>query len=59
MAILLFPGLPGGVELLVILLMMSMFLVVPLALVIGAYLFGKRRGRREAATERDKESTEQ
>ncbi|MBX0321753.1 hypothetical protein EGH21_01785 [Halomicroarcula sp. F13] len=45
--LLLFPGLPGGVELVVLLLMMVPFLGLPLALVVGAYLFGKRRGRAE------------
>jgi len=54
----LFPGLPGGPELLVILLMMAMFLVVPLALVIGAYLFGKRRGRAEMADDEAAERVE-
>ena len=45
MLLLLFPGIPGGVELLVILLMMGLFFVVPLALVVVAYLYGKRRGK--------------
>lgn len=45
--LLLFPGIPGGVELLVILIMMAMFGVVPLVLIAAAYLFGKRRGRAE------------
>ncbi|WP_135302300.1 hypothetical protein [Haloarcula amylovorans] len=45
--LLLFPGIPGGVELLVILIMMAMFGVVPLVLITAAYLFGKRRGRAE------------
>ncbi|MBV0900648.1 hypothetical protein [Haloarcula salina] len=44
----LFPGVPGITELIVILVMMAMVLVVPLALVVAAYLFGKRRGRAEA-----------
>ncbi|WP_336338072.1 hypothetical protein [Haloarcula brevis] len=44
----LFPGMPGAVELIVLLVMMGVFLVVPLALVVAAYLFGKRRGRAEA-----------
>lgn len=47
--IILFPGIPGGLELLVVLLMMAIFLLVPLVLVIGAYLFGKRRGQAESA----------
>lgn len=54
----LFPGMPGGPELLVILLMMAMFPVVPLALVIGAYLFGKRRGRLETADDGGTECVE-
>ncbi|MBV0923527.1 hypothetical protein KTS45_04875 [Halomicroarcula limicola] len=45
--LLLFPGVPGGIELLVIFVMMAVFLVVPLGLVVVAYLFGKRRGRAE------------
>ena len=48
MVLLLFPGIPGGVELLVILLMMGLFFVVPLALVVVAYLYGKRRGEAES-----------
>jgi hypothetical protein len=46
---LLFPGMPGTTELVIMLIMMGLFLVVPLALIVGAYLFGKRRGRAEAA----------
>ncbi|MEF8829898.1 MAG: hypothetical protein V5A15_03065 [Haloarcula sp.] len=49
MALPLFPGVPGGIELLVILIMMGVFLVVPLALIVAAYLFGKRRGRAETS----------
>ncbi|MGB9932753.1 hypothetical protein [Haloarcula amylolytica] len=49
MALLLFPGMPGAVELLVILVMMGLFLVVPLALIVAAYLFGKRRGKAEVS----------
>ncbi|WP_195156674.1 hypothetical protein [Haloarcula sp. CBA1127] len=49
MALLLFPGMPGSVELLVILVMMGLFLVVPLGLIVVAYLFGKRRGRAEVS----------
>lgn len=41
---LLFPGIPGGVELLVILLVMMFLLVVPGVLILGAYFVGKRRG---------------
>ncbi|GGM29338.1 hypothetical protein [Haloarcula argentinensis] len=47
--LLLFPGMPGVVELVVLLIMMGLFLVVPLALIVAAYLFGKRRGRAEAS----------
>ena len=49
MALLLFPGMPGGIELLIVLIMMGLFLVVPLALVVAAYLYGKRRGRAETS----------
>ena len=49
MALLLFPGMPGSAELLVILVMMGLFLVVPIVLIAAAYLFGKRRGRAEAS----------
>ena len=41
---LLFPGVPGGVELLVLFLVMALFLIVPVALIGVAYLLGKRRG---------------
>lgn len=41
---LLFPGIPGGVELLVILLVMMFLLVVPGVLLVG-YLVWQRRGR--------------
>ncbi|EMA07638.1 MULTISPECIES: hypothetical protein [Haloarcula] len=44
---LLFPGMPGAVELVILLIMMGLFLVVPLALIVAAYLFGKRRGKAE------------
>ncbi|MDS0222601.1 hypothetical protein NDI54_14745 [Haloarcula sp. S1AR25-5A] len=47
MVLLLFPGMPGAVELVILLIMMGLFLVVPLALIVAAYLFGKRRGRAE------------
>jgi hypothetical protein len=40
-------------ELLIILVMMGMFLVVPLALIVAAYLFGKRRGRAEVSESGD------
>jgi len=53
---LLFPGIPGGIELLVIVLMMAILLVVPFALVVGAYLFGKRRGRAESSEDDPTES---
>lgn len=46
---LLFPGVPGGVELLVILVMLSLFLLVPVALIGVGYLLGKRRGGAETA----------
>jgi hypothetical protein len=49
----LFPGMPGAVELFILLVMMGLFLVVPLALVVAAYLFGKRRGRAEASESAD------
>jgi hypothetical protein len=54
MALLLFPGVPGGIELLIILIMMGLFLVVPLALIVAAYLFGKRRGRAEMSESGDR-----
>ncbi|WP_276271240.1 hypothetical protein [Haloarcula litorea] len=57
-SLLLFPGLPGGPELLLVLIMMAMFAVVPLALVVAAYLFGKRRGRDEATDGTDRERVE-
>jgi len=45
----LFPGgLPGGTELVVILLIAVMGMVPVLALVAGVYLFGKSRGKAEA-----------
>ncbi|MBX0346853.1 MULTISPECIES: hypothetical protein [Haloarcula] len=47
--LLLFPGMPGTTELIIILLLMVPFLIVPLGLVAAAYLFGKRRGRSEVA----------
>jgi hypothetical protein len=56
--LLLFPGIPGGTELVILLVLMSGLLVVPLALVVGAYLFGKRRGRAESATDGDAEATD-
>jgi len=56
--ILLFPGMPGGPELLVVFLMMALFLIAPLALVIGAYLFGKRRARAESADDDAAENIE-
>jgi hypothetical protein len=46
----LFGGIPGGPELLVIALM-SIFLVVPIVLIGGAYVLGKRHGRRESTDE--------
>ncbi len=49
MALLLFPGMPGAIELVILLVMMGLFLVVPLALIVAAYLFGKRRGRAEVS----------
>jgi hypothetical protein len=54
MVLLLFPGVPGGIELLIILIMMGLFLVVPLALIVAAYLFGKRRGRAEMSESGDR-----
>lgn len=54
MALLLFPGVPGGIELLIVLIMMGLFLVVPLALIVAAYLFGKRRGRAEMSESGDR-----
>ncbi|MCJ0618351.1 hypothetical protein ACNO8S_04400 [Haloarcula sp. KBTZ06] len=53
MALLLFPGMPGTTEMVVMLVTMGMFLVVPLALVVAAYLFGKRRGRAEVSESGD------
>ena len=49
MALLLFPGMPGAIELVILLVMMGLFLIVPLALIVAAYLFGKRRGRAETS----------
>ncbi|MDQ2071621.1 hypothetical protein ACODNH_15215 [Haloarcula sp. NS06] len=46
---LLFPGMPGAVELVILLIMMGIFLIIPIALIVAAYLFGKRRGRAEAS----------
>jgi len=40
---------PGAAEPVILHLIMGRFLVVPLALVGAAYLFGKRRGRAEAS----------
>jgi len=55
----LFPGIPGGPELLVILLMMiGLFFIVPLAFVVGAYLLGKRRSRTESDGDDPTESVE-
>jgi hypothetical protein len=57
---LLFPGLPGGPELLVVVLILGLFLIpLPLLLAAGAYVVGKRRGRREAAEEREGASGEE
>ena len=54
MLALLFPGLPGGPELLVVVLILGLFLIpLPFLLAAGAYVVGKRRGRREAMQERD------
>ncbi|QIO22316.1 hypothetical protein [Haloarcula sp. JP-L23] len=53
--LLLFPGMPGTTELVVILVLMALFFIVPLGLVAVAYLFGKRRGRAEVA---DSDGTE-
>jgi hypothetical protein len=51
---LLFPGVPGGPELLIVVLILGLFLIpLPLLLAAGAYVVGKRRGRREATEERD------
>ena len=54
---LLFPGIPGGPELLVIALM-SMFLVVPIVLIGGAYMLGKRHGHRESTDDATGERVE-
>jgi hypothetical protein len=48
MSLLLFPGIPGGPELFVILVIFPLLLIVPAALVAGAYLYGKRRGHEES-----------
>ena len=54
MLALLFPGLPGGPELLVVVLILGLFLIpLPFLLAAGAYVVGKRRGRREVMQERD------
>ncbi|WP_324756670.1 hypothetical protein [Haloarcula montana] len=52
---LLFPGIPGGIELLVVLLMMAFLVVVPGVLLLAVYLVGKRRGRSEASEAGDPE----
>jgi hypothetical protein len=54
---LLFPGIPGGPELLVLALM-SVFLVVPVVLIAGAYMLGKRHGRAESTDEATDERVE-
>lgn len=60
MLALLFPGLPGGPELLVVVLLLGLFLIpLPLLLAAGAYVVGKRRGRREATRERDGATSEE
>lgn len=46
--VLLFPGMPGSTELLVILVMMGLVFVAPFGLIVAAYKVGKRRGRTEA-----------
>ncbi|MFC7020049.1 MULTISPECIES: hypothetical protein [Haloarcula] len=57
---LLFPGLPGGPELLIVVLLLGLFLVpLPLLLAAGGYVVGKRRGRREATQEREGASSEE
>jgi len=53
MALLLFPGIPGGVELVVLFLLLIVSLAVPAVLVVGAYLFGKRRGRDQSTDDAD------
>ncbi|MFU1782187.1 hypothetical protein ACM16X_12455 [Haloarcula japonica] len=53
MVLLLFPGMPGVIELVILLIIMGLFLVVPLALIVAAYLFGKRRGRAEVSESGD------
>jgi hypothetical protein len=54
MLVLLFPGMPGGPELLVVVLILGLFLIpLPFVLAAGAYVLGKRRGRREVTQERD------
>jgi len=53
----LFPGgLPGGTELVVILLIAAMGIVPALGLVVLAYFFGKSRGKAEAETQPARES---
>jgi len=48
----LFPaGIPGGLELIILLLIFGMGIVPLLAIAIGAYFFGKSRGKAEAYEE--------
>ncbi|MFC6862216.1 hypothetical protein ACFQGE_01930 [Halomicroarcula sp. GCM10025817] len=59
MLALLFPGLPGGPELLIVVLILGLFLIpLPLLLAAGAYVVGKRRGREEATRDGDAEATD-
>jgi len=52
----LFPaGIPGGLELIILLLVFGMG-IVPLAVIaIGAYFFGKSRGKAEAYEEQQRQ----
>jgi hypothetical protein len=52
----LFPGgMPGGPELIVLLLIFGMGIVPLLVLTVGAYFFGKSRGKAEAYEEQQRQ----
>ena len=52
----LFPaGVPGGAELIILLLIFVLGMVPLLALTVGAYFFGKSRGKAEAYEEQQRQ----
>jgi hypothetical protein len=52
----LFPaGVPGGMELVILLIVFGMGIVPLLALAVGAYFFGKSRGKTEAYEEQQRQ----